>query len=475
MPIVERYCYNMEESMMTEIIIFDAGRKQRRPKSGLCNLILFCAGFFNERNIRFTNRRVLCSSLEITISWIDKTLSFLEDRALLVKDRPGVIFEHKLTPKGWKYYENLKKEVSKTVFSPELNECEGKVWDILNVLKEPANIAIVTDVVMNGREFNVFSLYDMEMAMREDSQDKQILKGLSDRKSDLTGSFESMVEKWTIACKGPKEFRSFSTPVSILNETLYAERLRKQMKYDEALSIFIQIVKDRSGLDSSYRIFSIVGMINCMRSIGGEHIALEMTEDFLKSVKDPRPLVMLKKCKADILRSENKNKALEIYSSCIKSLNRMRLPALKVGVYNNMGIAYLDLSKWNEAEKSWKQAMKIAKEYGYVYYEQIIKQNIADVMAHKGKWLTARKILSETRRFFDETADHEGLSGYHFNMALTYVEEGRKEMALHHYTKCEKFKLMPMRRKAIYRQVMNERFARKGWDEPFPSRKDEIP
>jgi tetratricopeptide (TPR) repeat protein len=156
-------------------------------------------------------------------------------------------------------------------------------------------------------------------------------------------------------------------------------------------------------------------------------------------------------------------------------LNRLKHPSLETAIYNNMGIPYLEKGDWTNAERSWRKALRIARENRFFWLEAVTKLNIADALAHSGRCQRARKVLAESKSFFVSVGDEEGMSMYHFNMALVCIEEGNKGKSIDHFHKYAEFPFTYIGKKLKLRQVMNERFREKGWHEPFPSITDEKP
>jgi hypothetical protein len=117
-----------------------------------------------------------------------------------------------------------------------------------------------------------------------------------------------------------------------------------------------------------------------------------------------------------------------------------------------------------ERGEYWRESLRSSQDHGFEWSAALTKLNIADSLAKEGKYSRAKRVLGVSKRFFVSVNDLEGLSWYHFNMALVYAEEGIKDLAMNHYRNYKEF---PHR----YREKVEEetgvviaRFKEKGWD-----------
>lgn len=431
----------------------------------LPDLLLFCTGYFRGReDILFVDKKKVFTALEIDRKRLNNTFLVLMKEGLLSKNKEGCFCRHALTPEGRKAYGHLYDAIVRTTLIPGAHKCNGYLGDILNQLRDPVNIMRSVYYVMKGLDLDIVAIYQEDRIRRKDSGEILLIKELADSEGLLDIPFESLVGKLTYAGMRHSDLPPYMSTKSITDAIVNAELLRRRLRERDAFEMFIDIVRN-SEVQPAYRIFAVVGMINCIRVLEGHDAAIRMIDDFFKVTSEPVYKSMLKKCKADILSYYSYSEALTIYSSCLKSLKH-KFPLLRSATLNNKGVVYFIMSDWKQAIKCWREALHLSQDNGLVWAAALIKLNIADSLAKEGRYSRAKRMLGESRKFLISVDDLEGLSGYHFNMALVYTEEGNRDLALDHYRKSEGFPLRYVEKIKEQRGVVIARFKEKGWDPP---------
>ena len=430
----------------------------------LADILLFGVGYLSDRDEGSQcDQGKISSALKVDRKRLGRAFETLHARGL-IQERKGGVCGKVLSGEGMRKYGTLYEHITTMTFDPEIHRCEGNLGSALRSFKDPANIMRIVHCVMAGVDLDVVALNHEERLRRGDSSEMLLLKELVDSRGDLDQPFEGLVNRLMLGGKVPEDLPSIEPGGSIVDELVTAELLRRQLKENEAFTRFVNVLRNRSGPDSAYRIFAVVGMINCIKVLEGHEAAMKEIGQFLSVTTHPPYRVMLMKCQADILSYSDHHGSIKLYLSCLKAINRLGLPQLHVAILNNIGVMHFIMEDWKEAKKYWKKSLRISRENYFEWMEAIINLNLSDLLAKEGKHARAKRILGGSKKFFMSVNDTEGLSGYHFNMALVHIEEGNRELALKHFVRYEEFPIRYREKREEERKAFKERFGEKGWD-----------
>jgi tetratricopeptide (TPR) repeat protein len=443
-------------------------RAKKAPhRFGSKDLILFVIGYLGERKdiMQSPNRKIIAQSLDMTEKTMNNRLSELRNQGFLESKKQSRVAGHVLTIPGRRIYGSLYDIVMSTNLTPEQHRCEGRMEKVLPAFRDPADIVKVVFHVMTERKLDIVSVYKFEQAKNPGSKEMILLKELLDVEGTLDMPFEKMIDLYTLIGKGPQEIFEMDSE-SILDSIIYADFLRRQMMVHEAKGIYSDILRNRAGPRSGYRIFCLVGLIMCTKVTDGHKAALKMVDDFLMTLNAPAFKVMMTKTKADLLIYSDLAEARRLYRSCINSLKNLKLYALECGTYNNLGVAYFREGNFKEAERCWEKVLSISRDRDYYWIEAVTKLNYADAKARSGDIGKADRLLEEAFGFFTSVNDIEGISGYHFNKAIVSVHKGDRDRSLEHFRKCDEFFAVYKEHREMQREELRKLFIERGWDAP---------
>lgn len=441
-------------------------------KIGSNEIILFCIGYLRERNreIPAINKSHFSKAMNIQVETLNKKLSNMRKKDILGKDRISGICGHIPTEKGKNLYQDLHDIIMKLDLDPDLHSVSNlcRLEDVLDYLNDPTNIAKVTYHVSRSKPLDVVDLIRLDRARRPGSRENEIIKELLRNQGKTVQSMNDLIEDLTLVGKKDSKLSEKLNFDSVPSAIITAEFRVRRGRDIEAKAIYESLLKNRAKLDPAYWIFCIVGLVKCSKTLDGQEKALELADRFLESVEDTANRAMLKKSKADILQDMKRYEEAEVmYNSIIRTLRGTDMPLLKVMVLNNFGVLHFRQDHVKEAVDCWKKVKKIAVKNQLKWAEAISNVNLSDPYARMGKTERSRQLLRSAKKHLENINDQEGISEYNFNMALVCVEEGNRDLALHYFKQCEDFPLQYREKRLERRNVINERFAEKGWEIPF--------
>jgi tetratricopeptide (TPR) repeat protein len=192
-----------------------------------------------------------------------------------------------------------------------------------------------------------------------------------------------------------------------------------------------------------------------------------MIDRTLPRISKPIHVGLLRKLQGDILSDMKEHEgSLGLYRSALGIFRAERTRMLELSTLNNMGVTQFRQDRFDAAMRTWQKVRNLCIERDYVMMKALVGLNLADSYARIGKVKRAHAILRESAQVFEAIGDLESLSMVEFNRALVYVEEGKKDRALEHFSVCMRFPFVSELKAGERRDVLRARFAAKGWSCP---------
>jgi len=249
---------------------------------------------------------------------------------------------------------------------------------------------------------------------------------------------------------------------------LECDRLRRQGKIDEALSIYESLLEKCSGLRTNEYLMVETGLIQSIRYKEGPREALERIDSSLNQALNSVHKGQLRRIKADILSDLGEfEEAERFYIKALGTFRSGNYPNLLALTFNNMGVMYFRMERLEEAEKYWKKTRGLSLRENLPWARALSLTNLSDLYALNGRIRSARRMLKEALTIFERLGDLEGQSGVHFNLSLVLIEAGKRELAVKYFLRSAEFPMRySLKRKERY-EVFRERFEKMGWFLPF--------
>ncbi|MDG6224999.1 MAG: tetratricopeptide repeat protein [Candidatus Thermoplasmatota archaeon] len=439
---------------------------------GTNDLMIFSIGYLRgrQKEVMPINKKQFAEVLDVSGETINRNLATMRKVGMIVKVKKDGVLGHALAEKGRERYREIHSRMMDMDLKPDLHSVSNlcRLEDVIEYLRDPYHIVLLAYSVSRGKKLDVVDLIRLDRARRPGSKENEIINELLRTKGSVGQSMNELIEDLTLVGKKDPGIGDDLDYDSVPNALITAEmRIRRGRDLD-ARRIYQTLLRNRAKLDPAYWIFCIIGLIRCTKVLEGQESALELADRFLETVEDPAYKAMLKKIKADILQDMKRFKeSEETYNSIIKTLKRINMPHLNMMVLNNVGVLHFRQGREDKAVDCWKKARTIAVKNDLKWAEAISNVNLSDTYAKEGNLKTAKEILRKSKKIFEKIDDQEGMSEYNFNMALVTVEYGNRELALDYFKRCEDFPLQYREKRVERREVINERFEKKGWEKPF--------
>lgn len=425
-------------------------------------MLIFIYGYFNNR---LPENDIICKSLGIRKGTLKQRIGELRRDGLILKIIPEDQ-ENGLTERGMAEYERLMKNIVEMEIRPELHGVGRifKLHSLLPLLKDSGTLMNLVRTVARKEKKNLLDLLSGHMNMGPSSGYRETVSELKKENVEISGSLDSSIRELTLIGSYPSKFIGLSSSISVNEAVLEAEFLRRCGRTRESLDLFWSILM-ADVMDSGCWICSIVGIIQCTKTVQGPEIALSLNDRILaESFIVPAHRSFLIKTRADLLSDMKRyDEADEAYRKALGISRAKKLVCLPGMIMNNIGVNHFRADEFFKAEKAWYSARRYCRSKDLHWTRVICEINLADIEGKKGNYRKAKILLKNAREFMEKVGDIEGLSGVYFNLALVNIEEGKHERAIYNFNKSEEFPVVYGNKREERRDVMRERFEEKGW------------
>ena len=436
-------------------------------KATTTEMILFTLGFTGHNNTVFSiDSTRFCETLEITKRTLNQRLRNLRNEGYIKRGKNDGLFDHILTEKGVEEYHRLLKEIEQLKLHPELHGVPKifRMRFILQQVRKPSLMIMLIRVAVRKERSDVIELVSNDIHQGLLLKDQALLKEMNPIEGSIPHDLDRSIRNMTFIGSDPTAPKADIAIDSIGKNIQEAENLRRRGKDIESLELYRSVLK-MDVLDIGSWICSVVGVIQCVKSIEGDVSALSLCDSVLDDpmlISPHRAYVL--KTKADILSNiERYDLANKVYNTALGITRSKRLECLQGMILNNMGVNHFRSGEKDKAEKAWRTARRYCKAHNLLWTKVLSEINLADIEGIKGNHRKARNLLRNAREFMERVGDIEGVSEVDFNLALVSITEGKRDRALFYFRRLEEFPLMYQTKINERRNVIMERFEEKGW------------
>ncbi len=108
----------------------------------------------------------------------------------------------------------------------------------------------------------------------------------------------------------------------------------------------------------------------------------------------------------------------------------------KAQVFNNIGIAYIKLEDWYNAEEYMNKSLEICKKYDIKRGISYTLGNLGIIYKHLDRYQDAIAAYLESNVICEELGDQRAIARNYNNIGALYEKEGNYDLALEYYTRC---------------------------------------
>lgn len=131
----------------------------------------------------------------------------------------------------------------------------------------------------------------------------------------------------------------------------------------------------------------------------------------------------------------------------------------RADVVNALGVAYLNLGEFAQAEEQLRRAAELRREIGDDRGYATSISNLALILAWTGQYDEARQRLEEGRAIFEKIGDQEGAARSENHLGVLEEERGRYAEALSHYRRALQIRRELGDRSAVGESLLNVGYA----------------
>ncbi len=124
--------------------------------------------------------------------------------------------------------------------------------------------------------------------------------------------------------------------------------------------------------------------------------------------------------------------ALNTYQKCLLSAEKYKFQSLIPHLYNNIGIVYLNIEDYDQAEHNFRKAVDLFAEQGDHYSRTLSVSNIAEILNRKGRSEEAVKEYLQVAKFFLEDENWIPLAGIYNTISIIHQSQGSRDKAEHY-------------------------------------------
>lgn len=248
---------------------------------------------------------------------------------------------------------------------------------------------------------------------------------------------------------------------------IIAEASMKQGRYTDSRMIYEHILHPSRNISQNQWVIAKVNLALLNAKAGNPEESIRELEDILKITDNKIFISYTRQVMGRVFfQMKRMNDALNYTTQAINSFHTFGIPLLLSLSYNNRGIIYFTMDRFDEAEEDWKKARRYARESRCTYVEGAIFNNLADIELLKGNFETSETYMDHARKVYYDINDLEGIAWIDFQESLFHLEKKDLEKALEAFRRSEMIAFpspSPGERK-LRREVFFERAIRNSYD-----------
>ena len=137
----------------------------------------------------------------------------------------------------------------------------------------------------------------------------------------------------------------------------------------------------------------------------------------------------------EAIEAESPEKSLGFYQQALALSKQVKNDHLILSSWNDVGVAYIELNKWDSAISAFKQAIPVAKKLNDTVKVARVLTNIGNVYLHQKNSLKAIEYYFESAKLWETCSDQSSLAGLYANISSLLRDQKEYDKAIEYGNK----------------------------------------
>ena len=137
----------------------------------------------------------------------------------------------------------------------------------------------------------------------------------------------------------------------------------------------------------------------------------------------------------EAIEAESPEKSLGFYQQALALSKQVKNDHLILSSWNDVGVAYIELNKWDSAISAFKQAIPVAKKLNDTVKVARVMTNIGNVYLHQKNSLKAIEYYFESAKLWETCSDQSSLAGLYANISSLLRDQKEYDKAIEYGNK----------------------------------------